>query len=210
MANRVKEISFTVIEDTNEWISLRNAMCFASQKDADLKRRMENSTIIFQKTKLKKSGEKIIVDVDEESEQAVEDECDLNVIFCPTINENLPNINASKDHSQTGKNCVLFDGLLNTIDVEKYQYSNSKVDIDFSLEFQNTPSTSTRNQQDQLSETINQQEQASATKNHQDQVYETDSAIETKKKLSTRRPTLKNLSTVNLFEFYTPFNIFIF
>lgn len=161
-------------------------MCYVSQKDTDLKRRMENSTIIFQKTKLKKSGEKIIVVVDEESEQIIEDECELNLLFFPTINENLQNNNALKDHSQIEESVLLFDGLLSTVDEKSYQCSNFAQNMeldnskDFTPEYQRFPSTSTSNQEDQ--------------------VTETSSTIGTQKQHSTAKPEqLKNLSTVNLF-----------
>jgi len=54
-----------------------------TEKDEDLKRRLQNCNIIFQKYKIKKStGKRILVNMDEDEESEVEYDADLAVVFC--------------------------------------------------------------------------------------------------------------------------------
>lgn len=99
----VKEtcITFESKSGISDWDNLREIMRQkAADKDEDLKRRLQNcNNIIFQKYKVKKStGEKILVDVDEDEETEVEHE-DLTVDFCHV--ENIPKNEASENEIQT-------------------------------------------------------------------------------------------------------------
>lgn len=82
--NRNKAISFENKAGISDWNTLREVIQRVSEKDEDLKKRLQNCTnIIFQKYKIKKStGEKILVDVDEDEELEVENDADLTVVFC--------------------------------------------------------------------------------------------------------------------------------
>jgi len=53
-----------------------------AEKGEDLKRRLQNCNI-FQKYKIKRNtGERILVEVDEDEESEVEHDADLTVVFC--------------------------------------------------------------------------------------------------------------------------------
>lgn len=85
--NRNKCITFESKNGSSDWNNLREVMRQSSKKDEDLQRRIQNSTIIFQKYKIKKStGEKILVDVNEEEELEIENDADLAVVFCSLQN----------------------------------------------------------------------------------------------------------------------------
>lgn len=82
--NRNKCITFESKSKISDWDNLRKVMRQVAEKDKDLKRRLQNcNNIIFQKYKVKKStGERILVDVDEDEESEVEHDADLGVVFC--------------------------------------------------------------------------------------------------------------------------------
>jgi len=81
--NRNKCITFESKSGISDWNNLREVMRQTAKKDEDLKRRLQNCNIIFQKYKIKKStGERILVDVDEYEESEVEHDADLAVVFC--------------------------------------------------------------------------------------------------------------------------------
>jgi len=81
--NRNKCITFESKSGISDWNNLREVMRQTAEKDEDLKRRLQNCNIIFQKYKIKKStGERILVDVDEDEESEVEHDADLAVVFC--------------------------------------------------------------------------------------------------------------------------------
>lgn len=83
-SKRNKCITFESKSGISDWDNLREVMRQAAEKDEDLKRRLQNcNNIIFQKCKVKKStGEKILVDVDENEEPEVEYDAELTVVFC--------------------------------------------------------------------------------------------------------------------------------
>lgn len=81
--NRNKAISFESKAGTSDWNIIRQIVLQVSEKDEDLRNYLQNcSNIIFQKYKVKKtSGEKILVDVDENEELEIEDDAELAMVF---------------------------------------------------------------------------------------------------------------------------------
>lgn len=137
-SKRNKCISFETKSGISDWDNLREVMRQTAEKDEDLKRRLQNcNNIIFQKYKIKRStGERILVDVDEDEEPEIEHDADLSVVFCRLEECNIIKSQTLENNVFNKSSSSLFIDLSSDM-LKCHESLNEKESNDINIEFDN-------------------------------------------------------------------------